>query len=248
MKTYYIGIDDTDNQTSRGTGFRSRDMGHRIEENGLGKILGITRHQLFFDPRIPYTSHNSSACLVVEAKDRTQLTGFCRNYLLETAADGSDVGLCVALPDEISERVINWGYRAKKEVITQTEAKEIANQQGLYLIGLTGTHDGIIGALAAIGLRFHGNDGRFIWLKGQQEMREIAAGNYSKEALTKLLGVSLFLDLEMNEIQSIQSIQIADWLRPILHKHKITLLLESTNPNGNDWKIAPKEFIKSHSN
>ena len=64
-----IGIDDTDNLESRGTGFRARQLGGRLAEAGLGKVRGITRHQLFVHPSIPYTSHNSSACLDVDLDD-----------------------------------------------------------------------------------------------------------------------------------------------------------------------------------
>lgn len=62
-----IGIDDTDNLESRGTGYRVRQLANWLSEKNLVVPLGITRHQLLVDPRIPYTSHNSSACLVVES-------------------------------------------------------------------------------------------------------------------------------------------------------------------------------------
>jgi hypothetical protein len=38
-----IGIDDTDNADSRGAGF----LAHQLEASVLGKVNGITRHQLF---------------------------------------------------------------------------------------------------------------------------------------------------------------------------------------------------------
>ncbi len=63
-----IGIDDTDNKESRGTGYNSRQLASAIEANGLGRVHGITRHQLFIHPDIPYTSQNSSACLDVDTE------------------------------------------------------------------------------------------------------------------------------------------------------------------------------------
>jgi hypothetical protein len=59
-----IGIDDTDNEETHGTGRRARQLGDRLAADGLAEIDGVTRHQLLVDPRIPYTSHNSSACLL----------------------------------------------------------------------------------------------------------------------------------------------------------------------------------------
>ena len=62
---WLLAIDDTDNLTSRGTGFLARQLALRMAEAGIAEVKAITRHQLLVDPRIPYTSHNSSACLVL---------------------------------------------------------------------------------------------------------------------------------------------------------------------------------------
>lgn len=53
-----IGIDDTDNELSRGTGFRSHDLGLSLIKNKLVSFFTVSRHQLFFDKRIPYTSYH----------------------------------------------------------------------------------------------------------------------------------------------------------------------------------------------
>ena len=58
-----IGIDDTDDSESTGTGCLAQRLVGVLGEAGLGSAVGITRHQLLIDPRIPYTSHNSSACI-----------------------------------------------------------------------------------------------------------------------------------------------------------------------------------------
>ena len=68
---WLIGIDDTDNLESRGTGHRVRWLGDLLAREDLADIKGITRHQLLVDPRIPYTSHNSSTCMQISADDST---------------------------------------------------------------------------------------------------------------------------------------------------------------------------------
>ncbi|KPK74876.1 MAG: hypothetical protein AMJ79_12975, partial [Phycisphaerae bacterium SM23_30] len=60
MATILIGIDDTDNAASRGTGFLARQLFRQCQNRQL-RPLGVTRHQFLIDPRIPYTSHNSGA-------------------------------------------------------------------------------------------------------------------------------------------------------------------------------------------
>ena len=65
IEHYLIGIDDTDNLETKGTGFRAREIAKLIINKLGGLVHNISRHQLFFDPRIPFTSHNSSLCLDV---------------------------------------------------------------------------------------------------------------------------------------------------------------------------------------
>jgi len=92
---YSIGIDDTDNETSRGTGYRARHLSSLINEENLGTVISVTRHQLFVHPSIPYTSQNSSACIEVETNEVEKLKEFCQTYLKLECAEGSDVGLCL---------------------------------------------------------------------------------------------------------------------------------------------------------
>jgi len=43
---FLIGVDDTDNLESRGTGHRVRQLANWLAENQLAHPTGITRHQL----------------------------------------------------------------------------------------------------------------------------------------------------------------------------------------------------------
>ena len=113
---YLIGIDDTDNLESRGTGYRVRQLANWLEENHLAEPRGITRHQLLVDPQIPYTSHNSSACLLVETDNVKDTWEACREYLLRESAMGSDAGLCLGAWDSVNEYVLAFARRAKIEV------------------------------------------------------------------------------------------------------------------------------------
>lgn len=243
-KKYLIGIDDTDNLESRGTGFRARHLCSQIEEKKLGTTIGVTRHQLYFHKDIPYTSHNSSACIEVETTDIEKLKAFCITYLKSECAIGSDVGLCIAPIDEIHEKVIEWGQRAKKEILTKEEAYETAKKAGIYLKGFLGTLDGIIGALAAVGLRKSGNDGRFIWLSGK-ELRDFS-GIYSGHELFEL---SIFDEIVTKEKLSIPNnhrVNISEWIRPVLSDNKISVIVEPALNNENyEWQIAAKEYIKN---
>jgi hypothetical protein len=244
MSRWLIGIDDTDNFESRGTGFLSREMGRLLTEAKIGKLLGVTRHQLLFDRRIPYTSHNSSACLEVESEKKYKLQKFCADYLIKESADGSDAGLCIVLYEKVTEEIMNWGVRAKKEIITQEEAREIAKKNNIFLEGYTGTKGGIIGSLAAVGLHKGGNDGRFLWIKG---MRDIV-GIFSISEIKKITGVEEILTIQNQELPEDTKIFLGDWWRPVLKNNKSIIFVERKNEINYGWQIVSKDYIKSISN
>ncbi len=162
MKKVLICIDDTDNLESVGTGELLENICSGLEAAGLGRGGFITRHQLYLSDRIAYTSHNSCMCAQAETKDVSALVSFAAAYLEEHAAPGSDPGLCVLDLEGVADTaaLTVFGRRAQSEVLTKAEARALADRTGLYLSEHGGTGDGVIGALAGVGLRLSGNDGR----------------------------------------------------------------------------------------
>jgi tRNA(Ile2) C34 agmatinyltransferase TiaS len=158
---YFVGMDDTDNLESRGTGHLARQTAECLAEHFT--IIGVVRHQLLFDRRVPYTKHNSSATIVLESRNELELESLFRQVkecMLADFQPGSDPGLCVAaqIPGEITE----FGRRAKTELVTKEEARRLAEKHGILLEGLGGTEGGVIGALAGVGLAASGEDGRYV--------------------------------------------------------------------------------------
>ena len=240
-----IAIDDTDNRDTRGTGFRSRQLASLIEEKGLGKVNGITRHQLFVHDDIAYTSQNSSACLDIESEKLDELTKRSKSFLIEIAAPGSDAGLCIVQWKKVNSKVLEWGTRAKKEVLKLEEAIELAKAENIYLEGFTGEKIGQIGALAAVGLRKAGNDGRFIWLKGTGELRDFDSGIYSVQQLKVNAGIDAIQSMDGIDIEDTQHILCEGWTRPILLQNKSILLVEKVNFADYGWKTVNKDIIRA---
>jgi hypothetical protein len=236
-----IGIDDTDNLESRGTGHLVRQLAEWLAANKLCVPKGITRHQLLVHPQIPYTSHNSSACLSVETQNADDLWEASREFLLREAAAGSDVGLCLAEWELIIEDVQSFGRRAKIEVLTLPEAQRTASIAGIRQEGLTGTGGGVIGALAGIGLHSAGNDGRFLWLPGLRELK----GKYPVADLIAKGHIERICTLDQNELSPERIVDVGEWVRPILKNGKSTLYVEEQN---HEWHVLSKEHIKSLSN
>jgi hypothetical protein len=240
----YIGIDDTDNLTSRGTGSRARELIELLEEKKLAKGLAVTRHQLLVDDRVPYTSHNSSACLVVrpfEDISHDQLMDCCRSYLLEIAAEGSDVGLCLA-NEEQAKAVIKFGEKAKVELVMQNEARDTARQHNIRLEGLTGDHQGIIGSMSAVGLHVHGNDGRYLW---PRDIREFYDQTLSINAVKNHRGIDKIALIDGSEIRDEKAeIYLGGWPRAVRIDHQAVLLVEQINEQ-HQYKVLEKNSIKS---
>lgn len=237
----YIGIDDTDNLETRGTGFRARQLVDRLHQHGIARAVAVTRHQLLVDDRIPYTSHNSSACLAVtDATDTETLMDFCRRFLLDIAARGSDVGLCIADEPQAGAAAA-FGKTAQTSVVTQDDAMNFAGRHGIRLQGLTGDHQGIIGALSAVGLHADGNDGRYIWLHGLRDQAHRLLPLEQLRERTLIDKVTLRDGTEVVDPQAM--IDLGPWPRTVRIEKQAVLLVEKTSDNK--YKVLDKDSIKS---
>lgn len=241
---YLVGIDDTDNLESRGTGFVGRTMGEAINDAGLGVCGGISRHQLLFDQRVPYTSHNSSLCLEIESDKPEEMWNMMVDFLLKACAPGSDCGLCMVEARKTPKSVVKWGQTAKKDLLKQVDAFSLAKREGVRMVGLTGNHDGVIGSLAAIGLRASGNDGRFVSLKGV-DVRTIS-GVKNLNQIQELVLLHRIMTANGEVLDEKTPVSLDGWLRPVHQKGMITLIVNKIDNNDEyEYQLASKEYIKS---
>jgi tRNA(Ile2) C34 agmatinyltransferase TiaS len=197
----YIGLDDTDAPGTLGTKRLARVLAAELA--GEYRCRLIVRHQLLVDPRVPCTTKNSTAAIMLQLRNcgsaatvpgqstipfspqngrsNGQAT-LCAEHvgtvsrtrppsldaLIARVGDwvgsrytaGSDPGLCVT--ETVPPAVTSFGKRCQRELVGQQEARELAARCGIYLEGFGGTEDGVIGALAAVGLVADGNDGRVL--------------------------------------------------------------------------------------
>ena len=223
----WVAIDDTDNMESIGTGRLARNMATAIENAGLAECAGVSRHQLLVDPRIPYTSHNSSACLALLSDEQMlePIIKFCANYLKENYHEGADPGLCVAIENEKFDLLRKFGQRAQKEILSVETAYSIADKEKVHLSAHGGTGLGIIGALAAVGLRSTMNDGRFLELKGIREIDGVLSVGeiIARTAIKRVCANS------GKELDGEQMVDTRGWVRPDLKGGVPTLVVEKVS-------------------
>jgi hypothetical protein len=166
----YVGFDDTDTiDADRGTGKLARWFEQQLPEGC--RMWGAVRQQLLVDPAIPYTSHNSAACAVIEIPDPSLVQTLIDRgiqHIEKHFIPGSDPGLCIAAEGNGTlSHLIAFGKVCATSIVSQKTALQAAT--GVHLSGHGGTNDGIIGAAAGVGLTASGWSGRFIEFKGLRD-------------------------------------------------------------------------------
>lgn len=218
----FVGIDDTDTLDTPGTNQLARHLVRELAPLVRGRL--ILRHQLFEDPRVPCTKKNGCASIEFELTSPTKISDLIasfRDLILDWIPPRSDPGL--AIVESIPAEIADWGRRAKCELLTQKEAHALAADHGIYLEGLAGTQDGIIGALAALGLMSTRNDGRVVYLSssGHDDALDIC-GELSARAIL-MRGIDCVVDHDNGEPITDGTIEVAKKLRPNLRAGRVVL-------------------------
>ncbi|SKA75062.1 hypothetical protein SAMN02745702_02089 [Desulfobaculum bizertense DSM 18034] len=220
----FVGFDDTDVLGSPiGTGKLARYFAKKVPADC--SLWGVVRYQLLVADEVPYTSHNSSACVIIEAPEASYTEKFVElgvQHLAEYYCEGSDPGLCVAAEGAVSQEQIVFGQECTARLKTQDEAMRIA--KGVHLSGHGGTNDGIIGAAAAIGLTAGGWCGRFIEL-GSRKLRDFPSRVQVKELQDAGI-IPLSIDRNATVPMPEDFVETKDWLRPRLWSGRPMLPME----------------------
>ncbi|MGD8367448.1 MAG: hypothetical protein PVG78_07400 [Desulfobacterales bacterium] len=223
----YLGIDDTDTASSAiGTGKLARRFAGRL--NAGSRLIGVVRQQLPVRDDIPYTSHNSAACLILDwpadaAVEHLVTTAV--EYLEEHFQPGSDPGLCIAAADAPAMAALTaFGWRCASEKVSRKEAMTAA--EGVHLSGHGGTNDGIIGAAAAVGLTASGWSGRFIeWGDLRSLPRQISVAQLQQRSITVMS-----VDRDAAVPSAGDQVDTRNWVRPRLVANRPVLLVRPCGP------------------
>jgi hypothetical protein len=211
-----VAIDDTDNADPDcvGTGRLARTLATELVARGLATATDVTRHQLLVHPEIPFTSHNSSACVAADGVTGplAEVAETARVFLLEHPNEGANPGLCVLPEDAVPDFLLEFAKRAQAEVLTLAEADDLAGRIDgtVWWHGPTG--QGRIGAMAGLALRASGEDGRFIALRGIRDLDGVLP-------VREILGRSAVVAVETVEGEPLGpevQIDTQGWVRPSL--------------------------------
>jgi hypothetical protein len=231
----YVGIDDTDMPDTPGTNQLAKALVALLADEYRCRF--ILRHQLFFDPRVPYTSKNGSASIHLEPNtqgevDLASLIGRIKKRMFQWYVEGSDPGLCVTAAD-VPHEVIAWGRRCRGELVRREEAEELARRTGVHLEGLGGTRGGMIGALAAVGLAAAAEDGRVVVHGTWPDDLE---GVVPAAAITSR-GIEI-RDVRTGDPVSPQAVDVGKHLRPNIRDRRVVVFVESVDEPSTHFRAV----------
>lgn len=226
----FICVDDTDDLTkSTSTGKISDLIAQAVVDMGGTLVKGVTRHQLLLDEDIDYTSHNSSMCMELDVNDPNITIDLIREkseeVLMSNVAESADPGLCFCIADELKEpdKLMAYGRRAQKEIISKQEAFDLADEiGGTILKEYGGTGIGVIGALAGVGLRLSGCDGTF---RGGKDSKFANQGKFVSE-WKDLTGVEQILDFDGNHLKDTDIVIMNDQMKFTHLDHMKTMMVK----------------------
>jgi hypothetical protein len=236
----YVGIDDTDTLVDPGTNKLAQHLVRELA--GLLRGQMILRHQLLTDPRVPCTNKNGCASILFSpAADNDlqgefscdALAGALRPLIQNWCPAGSDPGLCVTRT--VPFPIVEWGTRCQREFVRQAQARELAEEHGIYLEGLGGTEDGVIGALAAVGLMATQNDGRIIYYESSgDDWSDISGCLDASQLLAR--GIDEIRATDSAELITTGIIDVGKRLRPNLRAGRVVLY--ATRGDQQPWEAV----------
>jgi len=229
---FTLGIDDTGEPDGQGTSQLVRAWSDAVESEGFGQSLGVTRHQLWPSPKVPSTGKNRSLAIVIET-ERTVLDveDHIVDFVRTNAAHKANAAIAVLSRHSDMPHALAFGRRSQQELMKLADAERYAAEANVLLRSLGGNRNGMIGALAAAGLRAGGKDGLFIQLAGirQIEGRVTAGQIRERTALESIIDEDTGEELDRDDM-----IETFNWVRPRMTEDK-PVLLTRRSPDEKLW-------------
>ena len=237
---FIIGLDDTDILGGRGTSRIVREWTEVIESEGFARTNGITRHQLLKSTKIKATTHNRSVAVAIET-DRTvfDIEDHLVQLVREHASGKANPAIAILTRHTDMPHVLAWGRRCQQEILKLVDAERYATESNVLLRGLGGNRNGMIGALAAVGLHAGGKDGVFIQLAGIRDLNGcITAGEIrERTALRHVIDEETGEELDRDDL-----IDTGDRVRPRMIEGEPVLLTRSSRSDRKLWFTIDREL------
>ncbi len=226
---FLLCIDDTDELGGEiSTGLLAEEIA--AFAGSFAPVSLVTRHQLLLDPRINYTSHNSCMCFEawLTKEQKQSVLNFAIELLERKSTPSAEPGIAAAFEKDIlsAQGLINFGKSVKQVFLSTERAFEIAREQNVFLKELKSGARGVIGALAGIGLRLSGSDGK---IRGKFELKK---SNLSVAELLGLNFIGAVADENFKPLSPSERVNLIGALKPVFLDFKATLLVKKEASGG----------------
>lgn len=228
---FLLGIDDTDIPDAHDTAALALSLGENLESRSVAKLVNISCHQLIQNPSVPATKQNVASCLQLEVENNKsrEIDLVCREILLRESYPGSNAGYALAAWSQFDHELVVWGKTAKMTILSRQDALGLARRCGILTAGILGSGAGIIGALAAIGLRFEGNDGWINWMPGLNSLY----GTFTQVQLAEYIHFDSIESQHHSRPAMDDQILFNHPVKPVLKNGKIVLLVSAEKKGAN---------------
>ena len=174
--------------------------------------------------------------LLTEEQKQSALN-FAIELLERKSAPSAEPGIAAAFEKDIlsAQGLIIFGRSAKEIFLKSQQAFEEAALQNVFLKELKSGALGVIGALAGIGLRLSGSDGK---IRGKFELKE---SNLSVAELLGLNFIEAVADENFKPLSPSERVNLIGAIKPVFLDFKATLLVKK-EADGRFRNLSVKEL------
>src|SRR5690606_17834650 len=129
-----------------------------------------------------------------------------------------------------------FGRRAQQELLREQDAEQYASESNVLLRAVGASRRGIVGALAAAGLRGGGADGRYTWLPGLDAL----AGRMTAGRAREAAALHRILDPDGEEVDRDDLIDFGEGVLPPVEEGRPVLRVERSPSERRLWVPATR--------
>ena len=241
----YVALDDSRQLDGGKAGETASLMAKFIEEKNWGQSAIPSRHRLYPHPETGCKKHNTARSFAADIHEQylAAFIDYACKLVKETGTPDSNAGLVAAIPELMAnpDELIDYAYRVKEELVTKEEALGFANKPGLYVFEVNGSGQGIIGALAAAGLRITGNDGQF---RGKLQVGTGEDYIASVKEIVDKTYVEQVKNMDFEDIGDAEYVRMGEKVKVVLLDNKYTLMVFPTELEHPKWQTSTTHMLR----
>lgn len=240
-----LAIDDSRQLDGGKAGVTAASLTKAIEDNGWGSCTIPSRHRLYPNPSTGCKKHNTARSFSADIKEEklSEFINYACNMIKKIVTPDSNTGLAIAVPEQIenTDELIDYAYKAKEELVSKNEALELAKKPGIYLFELSGSGQGIIGALAGAGLNMTGNDGQF---RGKLELSKEEYYIATVKEIIEKTYVEQVKDMDFENIGEDEFVRMGEKVKVVKLDDKYTLMVFPTEIEYPKWQTSTTHMLR----